>query len=197
MSITANNVRAESKLDDDYGYVTISVTWKGKKYFENPNECNHTQVMWSHDSPFGVVGSKVGDFIGCYGEGSAYGQEGVFTHRHIAELLCESFSGLKYHELEWHENPLEKTLSSGKPRMKKAKWLPEKNVDLVHLYSYVYVDAGNPVVAQTDFFTVYRMRKNNTKATWFMCGDKTAEKLKEMKYTGLYVEKITIEAASG
>ena len=197
-SFTAYNVQAASVVGDDFSYVTIAVTWKGKKYLEKPTECEKTQVMWSHDGPFGVVGSKVGDFIGCYGVDSFYGQEGVFTHRHIARSLMETFTGLKYNELEWHENPLEKVLASGKPRSKKAKWLPEKPVDLVHLYSDNYVDVNNPPPIETDFFTAFRWNDNsNTKnpwrANWFMCSDETAAKLKEMGFTCLTIERRSIK----
>lgn len=199
MSITANDIDVASYVGDDFNYVTIGVTWKGKKHLEVPTECERTQVMWSHESPFGVVGSKVGDFIGCYGDDSSR-QEGVFTHRHIAELLCKTFTGLKYHELDWHENPLEKMLTSGKPRLKKAKWLPEKEVDLVHLFSDVYVDVGNPTAIETDFFNVIRWhesiknrKKIKWKRPWFMCSDTAAEKLKAMNYTCLYIKQRTIE----
>ena len=198
MSITANYIDVKSCVGDDYGYVTIGVTWKGKSTLENPNECEKTKVMWSHESPFGVVGSKVSDFIGCYGQGSS-NQEGVFTHRDIAELLCQTFTGLKYHELDWYENPLEKTLSFGKPRLKKAKWLPEKQVDLVHLYSDVYVDVRNPTHIETDFFTAFRWDgkangwKRDIRHTWFMCSDTAAQKLISMRYTGLYIERKEIK----
>jgi hypothetical protein len=195
LGITANHVQAASVVDGDYDYVTIGVTWRGKLNLENPNECEKTQVMWSHDSRFGVVGSKVGDFIGCYGQGSA-NQEGIFTHRPIAELLIKTFTGLKYHELEWHENPLEKMLASGKPRLKKPKWLPEKPVDLVHLYSDVYVDVRSPRLVETDFFTAFRWDgkadgwKIDTKQTWFVCNDKTAKKLSKSNYTCLRITKV-------
>ncbi len=69
---------------------------------------------------------------------------GVFTHREIAQRLAETFTGLKIKELEWFENPREKTLKSGKPRIRRAKWLPEREVDLVYLYSDHYLDARNP-----------------------------------------------------
>ncbi len=193
-SITAYNVNAKSVVNGDYSYVTIAVTWKGKKYLEKPTECEKTQVMWSHESPFGVVGSKVGDFIGCYGIDSA-SQEGLFTHRHIAPLLTETFTGLRYHELEWFENPLENTLSSGKPRLKKATWLPEKSVDLVHLYADHYVDVNNPVPIETDFFTVIRWndgRLGRWQSTWLMCSEEAAKKLKKMDFTCLFIKKSTI-----
>ena len=83
----------------------------------------------------------------------------VFTRRPIAEYLVENFTGLKYKELEWLENPLEKTLSSGKPRIKKAKWLPGHPADIVHLYSDAYIDADDQTSVATDFFTVFRNHK--------------------------------------
>ena len=42
-------------------------------------------------------------------------------------------------------------------RVRRAKWLPDREVDLVYLYSDHYLDAREPVSAQTDFFTVTRM----------------------------------------
>src|SRR5699024_12545247 len=55
---------------------------------------------------------------------------GVFTHREIAQRLMDTFTGLKIKELAWFENPREKTLKNGKPRARRAKWLPEREVDL-------------------------------------------------------------------
>jgi hypothetical protein len=195
MAITAYEVESRSFLGDDFSYVSIAVTWKGKDYLERPTECEKTKVMWSHDSIYGVVGSKVGDFIECYGQG-ANDQEGVFTHRHIAENLVNTFSGLKINELEWLENPLEKVLVSGKPRVKKARWLPDRDVDLVHLYSDVYVDVYNPVSVESDFFNVIRwdIVKHGKKwlCTWFMCNESTSKKLKKMGFKNLRVKKATI-----
>jgi len=193
-SIKANHLDVKSVVGDDYSYVTIGVTWKGKKYLEIPTECEKTQVMWSHESHYGVVGSKVGDFIGCYGWASSL-QEGIFTHRHIAKLLIEKFTGLKFNEVIWVENPLENTLSTGKPRLKKAKWLPEKGVDLVHLYSDKYIDVRNPTPFETDFFNVFRKEKGKIdyQNTWLMCTDKTAKELSKMNFTCLYIEKVTVK----
>ncbi|NDV94293.1 hypothetical protein D0T84_05080 [Dysgonomonas sp. 521] len=193
-SITAYKLDVKSVVDDDFSYVTVAVTWKGKKHLEIPTQCKKTQVMWSHESAYGVVGSKVGAFIGCYGEDASL-QEGIFTHRHIAELLTEKFTGLKFNEVMWVENPLEKTLSTGKPRLKKAKWLPEKEVDLVHLYSDQYIDVRNPITSKTDFFNVFRINGTGKKSyqnTWLMCNEETAKKLEEMNFTCLYIEKSTI-----
>ncbi len=193
-SITAYNLSGKSEFDGDFSYVTIRVTWKGKEYVEIPTQCQKTQVMRSHDSVYGVVGSKVGDFIGHYGENSSK-QEGVFTHRHIAELLTKRFTGLKFNELIWLENPLEKKLSTGKPRIKKAKWLPEKEVDLVHLYSDEYIDINNQTTIKTDFFNVIRMeeiKKKKCRSTWFMCTKETAQEINNMNFSCLYIKKSTI-----
>ena len=76
-------------------------------------------------------GSKVGDFIQTWLMGSW--NCGVFTHREIAQRLMDTFTGLQIKELEWFENPREKTLKNGKPRARQAKWLPEREVDLVYL----------------------------------------------------------------
>ena len=195
MQITAYNVESESFLDDDYSYVTLAVTWKGKNYLERPTECERTKIMWSHESLYGVIGSKVGDFIECYGQGASV-KEGVFTHRHIAEKMADTFSGLKINELEWLENPLEKKLASGKPRTKKAKWLPDRDVDLVHLYSDTFVDVESPVHIETDFFTVIRwdiMKKGRKKlSAWFMCGEPASKKLRTMGFKNLSIKKATI-----
>lgn len=192
--ITAYRLDTKSVVDDDYSYVTVGVTSAGKKYLEVPTKTERTQVMWSHESEYGVVGAKVGDFIAHYGE-SASLQEGVFTHRHIAELLTQKFTELKFNEVVWVENPLEKTLSTGKPRLKKAKWLPEKEVDLVHLYSDQYIDVCNPTPVKTDFFNIFRINrtsKNSYQNTWLMCTEKTAKELIDLNYTCLYVTKSTI-----
>ncbi len=192
-SITAYHLDTKSVVGDDYSYVTVAVTWKGKNYLEIPTECDKTQVMWSHESVYGVVGSKVGDFMACYGYDASL-QEGVFTHRHIAELLTEQFTGLKFNEVIWVENPFEKKLPTGKPRKKKPKWLPEKEVDLVHLYSDQYIDVCEPTPFKTDFFNVFRIEegKDPYQNTWLMCTKDTADKLYKMNFTCLYVEKSTI-----
>ncbi len=66
---------------------------------------------------------------------------GVFTHREIAKRLMDTFTGLKVKELAWFENPRERTLKNGKPRVRRARWLPEREVELVYLYSDYYIDA--------------------------------------------------------
>ena len=116
---------------------------------------------------------------------------GVFTHREIAQRLAETFTGLKIKELEWFENPREKTLKSGKPRIRRAKWLPEREVDLVYLYSDHYLDARNPTPAETDFFTVTRMDFWG-ESTWFMCTSEAAEKLRAMDFENLTVKETAI-----
>ena len=93
---------------------------------------------------------------------------GVFTHREIAQRLMDTFTGLKLKELAWFENPREKTLKNGKPRARRAKWLPDREVDLVYISSDRYLDARNPSPAETDFFTVTRMDAWGV-STWFMC----------------------------
>ena len=90
--------------------------------------------MWADESVYGppAPGSKVGDFIQTWLMSSW--DCGVFTHREIAQRLMDTFTGLKIKELAWFENPREKTLKNGKPRARRAKWLPEREVDLVYLY---------------------------------------------------------------
>ena len=116
---------------------------------------------------------------------------GVFTHWEIAQRLMDAFTGLKLKELEWFENPREKTLKNGKPRARRAKWLPEREADLVYLYADHYIDARNPTPAETDFFTVTRMDAWGV-STWFMCTPQAAEKLIAMDYDNLAVKETTI-----
>ena len=134
-------------------------------------------------------GSKVGDFIQTWLMGSW--NCGVFTHREIAQRLMDTFTGLKIKELAWFENPREKTLKNGKPRARRAKWLPDREVDLVYLYSDRYLDARNPSPAETDFFTVTRMDAWGV-STWFMCTPEAAGKLIAMDYDNLAVQETTI-----
>jgi tetratricopeptide (TPR) repeat protein len=194
ISITAYNLVVKSVVDDDYSYVTVGITWKGKKDLDIPTKSDKTRVMWFHQSAYGVVGPKVGDFISHYGENSSL-QEGIFTHRHIAEELTKKFTGLKFNELIWFENPLEKKLSTGKMRLKRARFLPEKEVDLVHLYSDQYIDVSNPSKVQTDFFNIFRLNgigKRSYQNTWLMCTEKTAKELTELDFICLYINKATI-----
>lgn len=105
--------------------------------------------------------------------------------------ILDAFTGLKIKELAWFENPREKTLKNGKPRARRAKWLPDREVDLVYLYSDRYLDARNPSPAETDFFTVTRMDAWGV-STWFMCTPEAAEKLIAMNYDNLAVKETTI-----
>ena len=82
----------------------------------------------------------MGDFIQTWLMGSW--DCGVFTHREIAQRLMDTFTGLKLKELAWFENPREKTLKNGKPRVRRAKWLPDCEVDLVYLYSCLLYTSG-------------------------------------------------------
>ena len=93
--------------------------------------------------------------------------------------------------MEWFENPREKTLKNGKPRARRAKWLPERDVDLVYLYSDCYIDARNPTSPETDFFTVTRMDSWGV-STWFMCTHDAAQKLIAMDFENLAVKETTI-----
>lgn len=72
-----------------------------------------------------------------------------------------------------------------------AKWLPEREVDLVYLYSDHYLDARNPTPTETDFFTVTRMDAWGM-STWFMCTPQAAEKLIAMDYDNLAIQETTI-----
>ena len=137
MSITAYKVEAvgHDRTGEDYGYVNIMYRYGNKQSCPRPDQCEKIEVMWADESVYGppAPGSKVGDFIKTWLMGSW--DCGVFTHREIAQRLMDTFTGLKVKELAWFENPREKTLKNGKPRARRAKWLPEQEVDLVYLYS--------------------------------------------------------------
>ena len=156
-----------------------------------PDQCETMEVMWADASVYGppAPGSKVGDFIQTWLMGSW--NYGVFTHREIAQRLMDTFTGLKVKELAWFENPRERTLKNGKPRVRRARWLPEREVELVYLYSDCYIDAREPASAQTDFFTVTRMDAWGV-STWFMCTPEAAGKLIAMDYDNLAVKETTI-----
>ena len=137
MSITAYKVEAvgHDRTGKDFGYVNIMYRYGNKKSCPRPDQCEKLEVMWADESVYGppAPGSKVGDFIQTWLMGSW--NCGVFTHREIAQRLMDTFTGLKLKELAWFENPREKTLKNGKPRARRAKWLPDREVDLVYLYS--------------------------------------------------------------
>ena len=183
MSITAYKVEAvgHDRTGEDYGYVNIMYRYGNKQSCPQPDQCEKMEVMWADESVYGppAPGSKVGDFIQTWLMGSW--DCGVFTHREIAQRLMDTFTGLKIKELAWFENPREKTLKNGKPRARRAKWLPDREVDLVYLYSDRYLDARNPSPAETDFFTVTRMDAWGM-STWFMCTPEAAGKLIAMDY---------------
>lgn len=191
MSVTGWVINAKSFIDDDYGYVNISTTWKGKDMPSKPKENELIEAMWFNESLYGVIGSKVGDFIETYGVNASL-QEGMFTHRSIAEQLDKTFSGLKVNEIQWRGNPLEHTLNNGKPRIKRAKWLPEKEVDIVYIYSDTYVDVNNPQPVNTDFFTAIRA-KIDYEHNWLMCTQQTKEKLEAMKFKNIRIVESTIK----
>ena len=193
MSITAYKVETvgHDRTGKDFGYVNIMYRHGNKKSCPRPDQCEKMEVMWADESVYGppAPGSKVGDFIQTWLMGSW--DCGVFTHREIAQRLMDTFTGLKLKELAWFENPREKTLKNGKPRARRAKWLPEREVDLVYLYSDYYIDAREPTSAQTDFFTVTRMDAWGV-STWFMCTPEAAEKLIAMDYDNLAIQETTI-----
>lgn len=193
MSITAYKVEAcgHDRTGRDYGYVNIMYRFGSKKSCPPPEQCEKMEVMWADESVYGppAPGSKVGDFIMTWLIGCE--TRGVFTHREIARRLLDTFTGLKIKELEWFENPREKTLKNGRPRVRRAKWLPEREVDLVYLYSDNHIDARNPAPAKTDFFTVTRQDPWGV-SCWFMCTLEAAEKLIAMDFDNLAVEETTI-----
>ena len=193
MSITAYKIEAigHDRTGEDYGYVNIMYRYGNKQSCPRPDQCEKLEAMWADESVYGppAPGSKVGDFIQTWLMGSW--DCGVFTHREIAQRLMDTFTGLKIKELAWFENPREKTLKNGKPRARRAKWLPEREVDLVYLYSDHYLDARNPTPVQTDFFTVTRTDAWGV-STWFMCTPEAAGKLIVMDYDNLAIKETTI-----
>lgn len=193
MSITAYEVQAHGhdRSGNDYGYVNIMYRYGSKQPCPRPDQCEKMEVMWADESVYGppAPGCKVGDFIKTWRMGPF--NCGVFTHREIAHQLAGSFTGLRIKELEWFENPREKMLKNGKPRTRRAKWLPEQDVDLVYLYSDCYIDAHNPAPIQTDFFTIVRLDAWGETA-WFMCTPETAQRLRAMEFESLNIEEVTI-----
>ena len=193
MSITAYKVEANGhdRTGKDFNYVNIMYRYGDKIPCPRPEQCEKIEVMWADESVYGppAPGSKVGDFIMTWLMGSQIC--GVFTHRQIAQRLMDTFTGLKIKELEWFENPREKTLKNGKPRVRRAKWLPDCEVDLVYLYSDHYIDAREPITIETDFFTVTRKDAWGVSA-WFMCTAKAAKKLVAMNFENLDVKETTI-----
>lgn len=193
MSVNGYIVRANghNRTFDDYGYVNIMSYRDNKQKKLLPHKCNKIEVMWADESVYGppAPGSKVGDFIMPW---LVTPQCGVFTHREIAERLVGVFSGLKIAELQWFENPKEKKLKNGKPRVRRPKWLPEHDVDLVYLYSDHYINARDPAIIQTDFFIVTRSDSWG-ESVWFMCTIGAAQKLKAMDFENLDIEETTIK----
>ncbi len=154
----------------DFGYVNIMYRYGGKQSCPRPDQCEKMEVMWADESVYGppAPGSKVGDFIQTWLMGSW--NCGVFTHREIAQRLMDTFTGLKVKELAWFENPREKTLKNGKPRVRRAKWLPEREVEIwctLGTPMTTILTRRNPTPAETDFFTVTRMDAWGV-STWFM-----------------------------
>jgi len=187
MSLTGWSLGAQLYKDDDYGYVNIATTWTGKYMPSKPLAEEKTEAMWSHDTLYGAgnIRAKIGDFIQVHCV-SANFQEGLFTHREIAEKLLNTFSGLRMNEINWRENPFEHTLNSGKLRVKRAKWLPEREVDIVHIYSNVYIDVRNPQPITTDFFTAIR-DDDSYESSWFLCSEEASKKLKQMKFENIEI----------
>ena len=176
---------------EDYGYVHIMYAWHKTGTWDI--DCKVIDVMWADECVYGttVHGSKVGDFIQTWLEGAEYG---IFTHRTIAQKLINEFSGLKIKELQWFENPYEKVLKSGKSRIKRPKWLPDEQPDLVYLYSDVRIDVNAPSEIKTDFFVLHRTIPNDVanSGSWFMCSKQTAQRLKKLSYTNIEFRESTI-----
>ena len=134
MSITAYKVEAvgHDRTGEDYGYVNIMYRYGNKQSCPRPDQCEKLEVMWADESVYGppAPGSKVGDFIKTWL--MLLGLRSIHPPGDCPALM-DTFTGLKLKELAWFENPREKTLKNGKPRARRAKWLPEREVDLVYL----------------------------------------------------------------
>ena len=65
----------------------------------------------------------------------------VICKREIAMELKQRFEKLEIGELEWHKNPKEIVAKN----IHRLRWLPKEEVDLVHIYSKIYI----PILPQS------------------------------------------------
>lgn len=65
----------------------------------------------------------------------------VICKREIAMELKQKFKSLEIGELEWHKNPKEIVAKD----IRRLKWLPKEEVDLVHIYSKINI----PILPQS------------------------------------------------
>lgn len=178
---------------DDYGiYATITTSPKSTDVPATPRRNVLTPVMWTNETVYGVTpGAKVADCVEVFGY-NASDQEGLFMTRSVAERIRAEFDGVQLSELCWYENSLATTLRNGKPRQGHPSWLPAGPIDLVHLWSDVYVDIRNsPPVLPRGLFTATRcqgMGFNN----WFLCDENTATKIGEWGIRNLRIRAVEI-----
>ena len=103
----------------------------------------------------------------------------------------DTFTGLKIKELEWFENPREKTLKNGKPRARRAKWLPGGRWIWCTSTPTTILTQEIRLPLKPTFFTVTRMDSWGM-STWFMCTQGAAEQLIAMDFDNLTVKEITV-----
>ena len=65
----------------------------------------------------------------------------IVCKREIAKELKQKFESLEIGELEWHKNPKEIVAKD----IRRLRWLPKEEVDLVHIYSKKYI----PILPQS------------------------------------------------
>ena len=65
----------------------------------------------------------------------------IVCKREIVKELKQKFESLEIGELEWHKNPKEIVAKD----IRRLRWLPKEEVDLVHIYSKKYI----PILPQS------------------------------------------------
>ena len=65
----------------------------------------------------------------------------IVCKREIAKELKQKFESLEIGELEWYKNPKEIVAKD----IRRLRWLPKEEVDLVHIYSKKYI----PILSQS------------------------------------------------
>ena len=78
----------------------------------------------------------------------------VICKREIAMELKQRFEKLEIGEFEWHKNPKEIVAKD----VRRLRWLPKEEVDLVHIYSKIYI----PILPQSTVI----MSKGNDGKDW-------------------------------
>ena len=89
----------------------------------------YIKVTWNdyHSKGNGIPDFLYGGYIVC--------------KRKIAIELSQIFNKIEIGELEWHKNPKEIVAKD----IRRLRWLPKEEVDLVHIYSKIYI----PILPQS------------------------------------------------